>query len=104
MITLHSTNAVTAVVKCREGKLDPALLDSVLVRATEDTADRSCCQFKQDVAGDYVCTVLGFINGILPELTGQHLVKKVDDETGQVGYQVAKFPLKVRKTDKEAKA
>lgn len=36
----------------------------------------------------YELTLLGFINGILPELTGKVLVQNIDDDNNVTGYDV----------------
>lgn len=69
-----------AVIEQIEGGLDRELLQKVLF-ITNDTemAESSCCQFSDHEGGGYETTLLGVINGILPELTGKVLVMVIED-------------------------
>jgi hypothetical protein len=46
--------------------------------------NESRCQFNTQSE----LTVLGFINGILPELTGKVLIENIDDNGKSVGYDI----------------
>ena len=80
MIEGISVDAIDQIIKCKTGELNPDLVSRVLAGVPERIAKESCCQFGMDNQ----TTVLGFINGILPELTGKVLVKHVDDDKGEV--------------------
>lgn len=75
---------ISDVIKCTQGKFDPKLLDIVLCKVSIDLADKSCCQFREN--GEL--TLLGFINGILPELTGKVLIKNLDDDGNVIGWEI----------------
>lgn len=78
-------------------KLIDRILSIVVIRTKDEGwAERSIFQFKPDgeygVADEYIVTVLGFINGLLPLLPFHPvLVKKIDDETDEVvGFGIRK--------------
>lgn len=53
----------------------------------DNIIDESRCQFNQ--TDDYgKLSVLGFINGILPELTGKVLVEKYNEENSSSSYDI----------------
>ena len=93
LMQLNTIGIVEAVIKCKAGELDPNLLripmwgtDIDEPEAGSQLADESCTQFRsyEDEPNVYFVTLLGFINGVLPELTGKVLSMNTDDETGEI--------------------
>lgn len=66
---------ICKVINSPEGKLNGELLfEKILVNASKTLSTESCCQFNNN--GEL--SLLGFINGILGELTNKVLVADVE--------------------------